>query len=155
MEDWDYKMVIYDKDTKKAVARTKWQMFENDDGIFEDAAADVEILNDAYKGMKLSHLMQSERLERSRFLGAEKVRSQITNEEGIPIKNYAKTIGADKGEITSSFADRFNEDGSTKYIPATMENFKQEMDLSKAHADGTWKPTVYYRANLDPNALVS
>ena len=152
LEDWDYKMVIYDKDTKKAVARTKWQMFENDDGIFEDAAADVEILNDAYKGMKLSHLMQSERLERSRFLGAEKVRSQITNEEGIPIKNYAKTIGADKGEITSSFADRFNEDGLTKYIPATMENFKQEMDLSKAHADGTWKPTVYYRADLDPKA---
>ncbi len=152
LEEWDYKMVIYDKQTKKAVARTKWQMFENDEGIMEDAAADVEILNDAYKGMKLSHLMQSERLERSRFLGAEKVRSQITNEEGIPIKNYAKTIGADKGEITSSFAERFDDDGLTKYIPATMENFKQEMDLSKAHADGTWKPTVYYRANLDPNA---
>lgn len=152
LEEWDYKMVIYDKQTKKPVARTKWQMFENDDGIMEDAASDVEILNDAYKGMKLSHLMQSERLERSRFFGAEKVRSQITNEEGIPIKNYAKTIGADKGEITSSFAERFDEDGLTKYVPATMENFKQEMDLSKAHADGTWKPTVYYRANLDPNA---
>jgi len=150
MEEWDYKMVIYDKDTKKPIARTKWELFENDEGILEDAASDVEILDQAYKGMKLSHLMQSERLERSRFLGAEKVRSQITNEEGIPVKNYAKTIGADKGEITSSFADRFDEDGVTKYIPATMENFKQEMDLSKKHADNTWKPTVYYRAELDP-----
>jgi GNAT superfamily N-acetyltransferase/transposase-like protein len=151
-EDYDYKMVIYDKETKKPVARTKWQLFENEDGILEDAAADVEILNDAYKGMKLSHLMQSERLERSRFLGAEKVRAQITNEEGIPIKNYAKTIGADKGEITSAFSDRVDEQGMVGYVPATMENFKQEMDLSKQHADNTWKPAVYYRAKLDPKA---
>lgn len=153
LEEYDYKIIIYDKETKKPVARSKWQLFENDEnGKLEDAAADVEILNDAYKGMKLSHLMQSERLERSRSLGAEKIRSQITNQEGIPIKNYAKTIGADKGEIASALADRFDEDGLTKYIPATMENFKQEMDLSKAHDDGTWKPTVYYRADIDPKA---
>ena len=153
LEEYDYKIIIYDKETKKPVARSKWQLFENDENAkLEDAAADVEILNDAYKGMKLSHLMQSERLERSRSLGAEKIRSQITNQEGIPIKNYAKTIGADKGEIASALADRFDEDGLTKYIPATMENFKQEMDLSKAHDDGTWKPTVYYRADIDPKA---
>jgi GNAT superfamily N-acetyltransferase len=153
LEEYDYKIIIYDKETKKPVARSKWQLFENDEnGKLEDAAADVEILNDAYRGMKLSHLMQSERLERSRSLGAEAVRSQITNQEGIPIKNYAKTIGADKGEIASSLADRFDEDGLTKFIPATMENFKQEMDLSKAHDDGIWKPTVYYRAKLDPKA---
>lgn len=153
LEEYDYKIIIYDKETKKPVARSKWQLFENDEnGKLEDAAADVEILNDAYKGMKLSHLMQSERLERSRSLGAEAVRSQITNQEGIPIKNYAKTIGADKGEIASALADRFDEDGLIKYIPATIENFKQEMDLSKAHHDGIWKPTVYYRAKLDPKA---
>lgn len=152
MEDYDYKMLIYDKDTKKLVARTKWQVMENDEGGLEDAAADVEILNPAYKGMKLSHLMQSERLERSRFLGAEKVRSQITNQEGIPIKNYAKTIGEQNGEITSALSDRRDENGNQGYLPATMENFQKEMEVSKAHDDGIWKPTVYYRAKLNPKA---
>jgi hypothetical protein len=145
-----YKIVIYDKDTKKPIARSKWEIIEDDNGKQIEAAADVEILDISYKGKQLSHLMQSERLERSRFLGAESVKSQITNQEGIPIKNYARTIGENKGEITSAQSERFLNEGS--YVPATMENFKKEMDASIANEDGTWKPTVYYRAKLDPKA---
>lgn len=154
-EGMGYKLVVYDKDTKKPVARTKWEVIDNEDGGLTDAAMDVEILDPAYKGRKLSQLLMSEQFERSRFFGATSTRSQIVNQEGIIIKNYKKVLGEGKGEITSAHADRFNERDETQYVPATMENFRKEMDLSIANDDGMWKPTVYFRADLDPTAHYS
>ena len=154
-EGMGYKLVVYDKDTKKPVARTKWEVLDGEDGGLTDAAMDVEILDPTYKGRKLSQLLMSEQLERSRFFGATSTRSQIVNQEGIIIKNYKKVLGEGKGEITSAHADRFNERGETQYVPATMENFRKEMDLSIANDDGMWKPTVYFRADLDPTAHYS
>ena len=150
-----YKIVIYDKVTRKPVARTKWEVMENENGVLEDAATDMKILDESYKGKQLSHLLNSEQLERSRSLGAEKVRSQIINEDGIPIKNYARTIGEQNGELTSALSNRYDANDELQYLPATMENFRSEMEVSKAGADGIYRPTVYYRGKLDKNAWYS
>ena len=146
-----YKIVIYDKNTNKAVARSKWEIIEdyNNEGetYLKEAAADVQILDESYKGKKLSHLMQSERIERSRYLGAVKTMSQITNQEGIPIKNYAKTIGVDKGNIADFSIETDGEEPAK--IPATIENFNRVMNDAKAKANANWKPTVFYEGEID------
>lgn len=148
-----YKIVIYDKETRKPVARSKWEIIEDYDKrgepYIKEAGADVEILDDSYKGKKLSHLMQSERLERSRHFGAIKTMSQITNQEGIPIKNYAKTIGEEKGRIADDSIETDGEEIPT--IPATMENFNRVMNNAKSKQDNVWKPTVFYEGDINPN----